>query len=57
LASIFDEGPGLVATQTLMLLAGIEGSAAVVRCRGDAYAGMAAGDHRLIRAGLARHGG
>jgi hypothetical protein len=47
-----------VAMQTpAFLFAGIEGPAAMVQPPGDAYAGAAAGDHRLIRAGLAGHGG
>ena len=49
---------GLVAMQTLtFLFADIEGSAARAQRRGDAYAGAVAGHHRLIRAGLAAHGG
>jgi hypothetical protein len=53
-----DEGPGLVATQTLMFLfADIESSAAVVQRRVDAYPGVRADHPRLIRAGLAAHGG
>jgi hypothetical protein len=53
-----DEGPGLMAKQTLMFLfAGIGGSAAMAQRLGDVYAGMAAGAHRLIRTGLAAHGG
>jgi hypothetical protein len=53
----FDEGPELVATQSLMFLfAGIEGSAAMVQRLEDAWAGVAAGDNRLIQAGLVAHG-
>jgi len=53
-----DEGPELVATQTLMFLfADIEGSAAVVQRPVDAYPGVRADRYRLIRAGLAAHGG
>jgi hypothetical protein len=53
-----DEGPGLVATQTLMFLfAGIEGSAAVVQRLVDACPGVRADHYRLIGAGLAAHGG
>jgi hypothetical protein len=53
-----DEGPELVATHTLMFLfAGIEGSAAVVQRVADAYPGGRADQYRLIRAGLAAHGG
>jgi hypothetical protein len=48
-------GLGLVATQTLMFLfADVEGSAAIGPRLGGAYA---ADHHRLIRAGLAVHGG
>jgi hypothetical protein len=51
-------GLGLVATQTLtFLFAGIKGTAMMVPGLGDAYAGVAAGCHPLIRAGLAAHGG
>ena len=58
LASISMRGLGLVATQTLMFLfAGIEGSAAMAQRLGDAYAGVLAGHRRLVRAGLAAHGG
>jgi len=47
-----------VATQTLTyLFADIEGSAAMSQRLGDAYAGVLADHHRLIRAGLAAHGG
>jgi len=53
-----DEGPGLVGAQTLVFsFADTEGSAAMARRLGGAYAGMLAGHHRLIRAGLAAHGG
>jgi hypothetical protein len=53
-----DEGPGLMATQTLaFFFAVIEGAAAKVRRLRDVYAGAAVGDHRLIRASLAAHGG
>jgi hypothetical protein len=51
-----DEGPGLVAAQTLSFLcAGIGGPAAAKGRLGDAYA-VASGDHRLIGAGRAGHG-
>lgn len=47
-----------MAMQTLTLLfAGIEGSAAMAERLGDTWAAVAVGDHRLIRAGLAAHGG
>jgi class 3 adenylate cyclase len=47
-----------VATQTLtFLFADIEGSALMVQRPGDAYAGVAADYHRLIRAALAAHDG
>ena len=53
-----DKRPGLMATQTLMFLfADIEGSATMVRRLADAYAGRRPDHHRLIRAGLAAHGG
>ena len=53
-----DEGPGPVATQTLMLLfADIESSAVVVQRLVDAYPGVRADHRRLIRAGLAAYGG
>ena len=53
-----DEGPELVATQTLMFLfADIEGSTAMGRRLGDAYAEVLADLHRLLRAGLAAHDG
>jgi class 3 adenylate cyclase len=49
---------GLMATKTFMFLfADIEGSAAMGRRPVDAGAGAGAGYHRLIRAGLAAHGG
>ena len=49
---------GLVATQTLMFLfADIEGSTEMAQRLGDAYAGVLADHRRLIRAGLAAHGG
>jgi class 3 adenylate cyclase len=49
---------GLVATKTLkFLLADIEGLAAMGQRPVDAWAGVVAGYHRLIRAGLAAHGG
>jgi hypothetical protein len=58
LASISMRGRGLVATQTLMFLsAGIEGAAALSQRLGDAYAGVLAGHCRLLRKGLAGHGG
>ena len=50
-------GLGPVATQThTFFFADIEDSAAMTRRLGDAYAGVAADHHRLIRAGLAAHG-
>jgi class 3 adenylate cyclase len=46
-----------VATQTLTFLsADIEGSAAMAERPGDAWAGVVADHHRLLRAGLAAHG-
>jgi hypothetical protein len=52
------EGPGLVATRTLVFwFAGLGGPAAATGRLADAYAGVAAGDRRLIRAGLAARGG
>jgi hypothetical protein len=58
LASISMRDLGLVVTQTLtFLLADTEGSAVMVQCPGDAYAGVAADHHRLIRTGPAAHGG
>src|SRR6516162_10293927 len=57
-ASTSTRGLGLVATQTLtFLFTDIEGSAAVVQRLGDAYAGVVADHHRLVRVGLAAHGG
>jgi class 3 adenylate cyclase len=53
-----DEGLGLMATQTLIFLfADIEGLAAMGRRLGGAYERGLADHHRLIRAGLAAHGG
>jgi predicted ATPase/class 3 adenylate cyclase/DNA-binding CsgD family transcriptional regulator len=47
-----------VATQTLtFLFAGIEGSTAMAGPQRDAWAGVLADHHRLVRAGLAAHGG
>ena len=47
-----------MATQTLMFLfADIESSAAVVQRLMDTYPGVRADHYRLIRAGLAAHGG
>ena len=47
-----------MATQTLtFLFADIEGSTAMVQRLGDAWAGVAADYHRLIRAGVTAHGG
>ena len=47
-----------MATQTLtFLFTDIEGSTAMLQRLGDAYAGVLADHHRLIRAGLAAHGG
>jgi class 3 adenylate cyclase len=49
---------GLVATQTLTFLFGdIEGSAAMARRLGDAYAARLADYHWRIRAGLVAYGG
>jgi class 3 adenylate cyclase len=49
---------GLVDTQTLtFLFTDVEGSAAMAQRLGDAYAGLLADHHQLIRAGLAAHGG
>src|SRR5215469_2148699 len=54
----FDEKPWAVATQTLtFLFTDIEGSTALVQRLGDAWPGVLADHHRLIRAGLAAHGG
>jgi len=51
-------GLGLVATQTFMsLFADIEGFAAMGRRLGGTYARGLADHRRLIRAGLAAHGG
>jgi predicted ATPase/class 3 adenylate cyclase/DNA-binding CsgD family transcriptional regulator len=53
-----DEKPWAVATQTLtFLFTDIEGSTAMVQRLGDAWAGVLADHHRLIRAGLAAYGG
>ena len=58
LASNLMRSLGLVATQTLtFLFADIEGSAAMVRRLGDAYAAGLADHHQLIRAGLVMYGG
>jgi class 3 adenylate cyclase len=58
LASTLMRSLGLVATQTLTFSsADIEGSAALVRLLGDAYAAVLADHHRLIRAGLVTYGG
>jgi len=58
LVAVSMRSPGLVASQTLtFLFASIEGSAAMGQRLGDAYAGVLADHHRLIRAGLAAHGG
>jgi hypothetical protein len=47
-----------MATQTLtFVFADIEGSAAVARRLGDAYAGVLAGYHQLIRVGQAAYAG
>ena len=49
---------GLVVTQTLtFLFTTIEGSAAMVQRLGDAWAGVLADHHRLIRESLAAHDG
>jgi class 3 adenylate cyclase len=49
---------GLVATQTLtFLFTDIEGSAAMAGRLGDAWAGVLADHCRLVRAGVAAHGG
>jgi class 3 adenylate cyclase len=51
-------GRGLVATQTLtFLFAGIEDAAAMYQRLADVHAGVLAGHHRLVWAGLAAHGG
>jgi predicted ATPase/class 3 adenylate cyclase len=48
----------VLATQTLaFLFTDIEGSTAMLQRLGDAYAGVLADHHRVIRAGLAAHGG
>jgi hypothetical protein len=53
-----DEALGVVATHTLtFVFADIEVSAAVVQRLGDAYAGVLAGYHQLIRVGLAAYAG
>jgi hypothetical protein len=53
-----DEGPELMAMQTLMFLfADIEGPATVAQRLAGAYPGVRANHNRLIRAGLAAHGG
>ena len=53
-----DEGLGVVATLTLtFVFADIEGSAAVARRLGAAYAGVPGGYHQLIRVGLAAYVG
>jgi class 3 adenylate cyclase len=58
LALISMRGLGLVATQTFMFsFADIEGPAALGQRLGDVYAGVLADYHRLLRAGLAGHGG
>jgi len=58
LASISIRGLGRVATQTLMFLsAGIAGPAAVGQRLRDAWAGLAAGDHRVFAAGPDGHDG
>ena len=57
-ASTSDGSLGLLATQTLtFLFTDIEGSTAMLQRLGDAYAEVLADHHRLIRAGLAAHGG
>jgi class 3 adenylate cyclase len=57
LASTLMRSLGLVATQTLTFLsADIEGSAAMAERLGDAWAGVVADHHRLLRAGLAAYG-
>jgi hypothetical protein len=50
------EGPGPVATQTLVFWSAVGGPSAKARRPGDGYP-VAAGDGRLIWAGLAGHGG
>jgi predicted ATPase/class 3 adenylate cyclase/DNA-binding CsgD family transcriptional regulator len=58
LASTSMRSLGLVATQTLtFLFTDIEGSTAMVQRLGDAWAGVLADHHRLIRAALAAHDG
>jgi class 3 adenylate cyclase len=50
--------PGMVATQTLtFLFTDIEGSTAMVQQPGDAWPGVLADHHRLMRTALAAHGG
>jgi len=49
---------GLVATQTLtFLFTDVEGWAAMGQRLGGTHAGLLAGHHRLIRAGLVTYGG
>jgi len=58
LASTLMRSLGLVATQTLtFLFTDVEGWAAMGQRLGGTHAGLLAGHHRLIRAGLAAHGG
>jgi hypothetical protein len=58
LASTLMRSHGLMAQQTHMFLfTDIEGSAEMVQRPGDAYAGVLADHHRLIRAGRAADGG
>src|SRR5499427_4424643 len=58
LAATSMRSPGLVATQTLtFLFTDIEGSTAMVQRLGDAWPGVLADHHRLVRAALAAHGG
>src|ERR1039457_6010547 len=57
-ASTLRRSPRLMATQTLTFLTtDIEGSTAMVQRLGDAWAGVVADYHRLIRAGVTAHGG
>jgi predicted ATPase/class 3 adenylate cyclase/DNA-binding CsgD family transcriptional regulator len=58
LAATSMRSPGLVDTQTLtFLFTDIEGSTAMVQRLGDAWPGVLADHHRLMRTALAAHGG
>ena len=57
-ASTLRRSPRLMATPTLtFLFTDIEASTAMVQRLGDAWAGVLADHHRLIRAGVTAHGG